>query len=529
MSKLLFTARLAGLVLVAASGPLAAAPPRNVIFMIGDGMGLPHVQAGGMYLAGSPGTLSFEALPWQARVTTFSADSSVTDSAAAATAMATGHKVNNGVIAMAYPGDGRELTGLLEVYKALGARTGIVTSDAMTGATPAAFGAHEPDRSRTTPIAADFLTQTRPNVLLGGGGSGITPAGATSAGYSVVSSAADLLAVNADAAALLSGQFGNGSMPYEYDGVGNLPHLSQMVATALDILDAAPQGFFLIVESGNIDHAAHARDIARTVFDVIEFHNTVQVALNWAAGRTDTLIVVTADHETGGLAIQQNNGQGSLPTVTWSTTGHTGANVGAWAWGVNAERVSGTIDNTQYFEIVVGADPILAVSPLEVSQDAPWAQNLPADAVVLNVRNVGPATLAYRITSDAAWVTPSPESGTCAQETDTIQLLCDTDDLDAGTYVAHLSVTSDDAPNSPRGLTLTLTVEPIPGDFDNDGDVDQEDFGHLQTCFGQPGSVAPGCRDADVDRDGGVGPADFTIVQKCWSGPNFGPSRTCVQ
>jgi len=142
--------------------------------MIGDGMGFEHVKAGGMYLNGAPGTLCFESLPHQAQVMTRSANNSVTDSAAAGTAMATGNKVNNGVISMAYPGDGRELQTLLELYKARGTRTGLVTVDPVTGATPAAFGAHEPSRDNKSQIAADLLNQTRPNILLGGGGNSMT-------------------------------------------------------------------------------------------------------------------------------------------------------------------------------------------------------------------------------------------------------------------------------------------------------------------------------------------------------------------
>ena len=128
--------------------------PKNVIILIGDGMGPEQVKAAGMYLNGLPGTLCFESLPHQGQVTTYSASSGITDSAAAATAIATGHKVNNGVISMAYPGNGSEYQTLLEIYKARGTRTGLVTSDAMTGATPAGFGAHEPSRTNTSQVAA---------------------------------------------------------------------------------------------------------------------------------------------------------------------------------------------------------------------------------------------------------------------------------------------------------------------------------------------------------------------------------------
>ena len=107
------------------------------------------------------------------------------------------------------------------------------------------------------------------------------------------------------------------------------------------MLDDDPDGFFLMVEGGRIDHACHANDLIRSIYETIEFSNSVQTVIDWAAGRNDTLILVTADHETGGLTVLTNNGAGVLPTVTWSGTGgHTAAKVPVYAWGVNAEMVS---------------------------------------------------------------------------------------------------------------------------------------------------------------------------------------------
>ena len=240
----------------------AGAPPKNVIFLIGDGMGFEQVRAAGMYLNGVEGTLSFEYLPYQGQVTTYSADSSVTDSAAAATAMATGTKVDNGVISMAIPGDGSELETLLEYFRDQGKSTGLVTTTYITHATPAAFGAHEPSRGNTAQIASDYLNQTRPNVLFGGGANGIDPSSAQNAGYTVVTDALEMFDLDTTMENMVSGQFGSGYMPYELDGLGDLPHLSEMTVTALDILDNDPDGFFLMVEGGRIDHAGHANDIS---------------------------------------------------------------------------------------------------------------------------------------------------------------------------------------------------------------------------------------------------------------------------
>ena len=331
----------------------AGAPPKNVIFMIGDGMGFEQVKAAGMYLNGAEGTLSFESLPFLAEMTTHSANSSITDSAAAATAIATGVNVDNNVVSVAIPGDGHELETLLEYFKTQGKRTGMVTTTNITHATPACFGAHETDRSNYAAIAIDYLNQTRPNVLLGGGGDGMSVSSAQTADYTVVTNATGILAMDTDAVTMVSGQFGTGHMPYEYDGLGNLPHLLEMTETALDVLDNDPNGFFLMVEGGRIDHACHANDMVRSIFETIEFAESVQAVIDWGAGRADTLILVTADHETGGLIVISNNGIGKLPTVSWSTTGHTDANVPVYAWGVNAEMVDGVMDNTGLFDVAV--------------------------------------------------------------------------------------------------------------------------------------------------------------------------------
>jgi alkaline phosphatase len=126
-----------------------------------------------------------------------------------------------------------------------------------------------------------------------------------------------------------------------------------MTSSALNILDNDPDGFFLMVEGGRIDHASHQGDIARAVLETVEFSSAVQAALVWAAGRTDTLIIVTADHETGGLTVIKNNGQGSMPEVSWSTQGHTLLQVPVYAWGAKAGLINGAMDNTDVFRIII--------------------------------------------------------------------------------------------------------------------------------------------------------------------------------
>jgi alkaline phosphatase len=329
-------------------GIALSAPPRQVMLFIGDGMGFEQVRAAGMYAHGEANTLSFESFPYKGQVTTNAAFFPITDSAAAATAMATGRKVLPGVVSLAIPGDFSELETLLERAKEQGKSVGLVTTTIIAHATPACFGAHELTRDNYIDIVADYLTQTRPDVLFGGA-EYISSLAASLAGYVVVTDHASMYALDTNSLDHVSGQFGSGNLPFEYDGLGMLPHLSEMTATAIDILDNEANGFFLMVEGGRIDHAGHDNDIQRSVLETVEFANAVQEAVDWAEGRADTLILVTADHETGGLTVVANNGQGQFPTVAWFTTYHTAFNVPVYAWGANANLVSGVLDNTDIF------------------------------------------------------------------------------------------------------------------------------------------------------------------------------------
>ena len=325
--------------------------PKNVILFIGDGMGFEQVKAGSYYLTGEEGSLVFEAFPYTADVMTDSASILVTDSAAAATAYATGIEVDNGVLSLQIPGDGGEIETLLELSVRLGKATGLVTTTYMTHATPAAFGAHEASRSNLDEIAVDYLYQTKPDVLFGGGGNGLTVMAAEAAGYTVVTSA-DELSAYPIAELPVSGQFGDTNLPYEYDGLGDLPGLTEMISKAIEILSHDPDGFFLMAEGGRIDHACHANDAVRAVFEVAEFSDAVAWAAEWADSGTDTLIIVTADHETGGLSVVRGNGVEQIPDVEWTTGGHTGVDVPLYATGPGAKLFGGVIDNTRVHQVL---------------------------------------------------------------------------------------------------------------------------------------------------------------------------------
>jgi hypothetical protein len=199
--------------------------------------------------------------------------------------------------------------------------------------------------------------------------------------------------INPNAIEFLSGQFGIGYPPYEVEGIGDRPHLSQMTATALDLLDNDPDGFFLMVEGGMIDYACHSSRIDWLVGETLEFNNAVAVVTNWAAGRTDTLILVTADHETGGLSISADNGVGNLPSVDWESGGaHTGSNVPVYVWGDAGSYANGLIDNTRHFSAL--AESMLA----------------PASNVILHINLPDPVSVSGGVSSGAVYRLESCDS-----------------------------------------------------------------------------------------------------------------------
>lgn len=367
-------------------GRTSHAAVKNVILMIGDGMGFEHVKAASLYAYGEEEKLSFEKY-YRGEVTTHSASSyredyHATDSGAAATAMATGQKVNYKVISER---SRKPIKTILEYLQEKGKATGLVTTTFITHATPAGFAAHNRSRDNYRDIANDYMTQTRPNILFGAyekNGRGMTTEKAKQGGYVVATTRQELLDMvspldkNSTEVFFLAGLFCSDGMPWEYDyyhpqtiqfpldeeetvlDYDTIPHLSEMTSAALSVLDNDSDGFFLMVEGGKIDKAAHDNIIERNIFETLEFNRAFRVVMNWAKDRDDTIIIVTADHETGGLRIVNGRKRGFMPEVFWkssynSVKDHTGANVPVYAIGEGAENFVGVIDNTDIFKIIM--------------------------------------------------------------------------------------------------------------------------------------------------------------------------------
>jgi alkaline phosphatase len=328
----------------------SALRPENAILFIGDGMGAEQLRAASCYATGNDAGLYIQALPIITEVSTRSATSSITDSAAAATAMATGRKVQNRAISVDLPGSGEDLLTILEIARDRGLATGLVTTTFLTHATPAAFAAHVYDRSDYDDIAIDYVSGSRPNVLFGGGANGLSAQMLQAAGYEVAHDSASLVAVVAGEGDSVAALIGDSHLEYVYDGrPSSTPSLLEMTTAALEVLARDPDGFLLVVEAGRIDHAAHQNDLARMIAEVLELDGVVRAVAEDQGLSASTTIVVTGDHETGGLSVLHPAEAGSLPEVSWGSTGHTSADVPLYAGGFSPHYWSSARDNTQVF------------------------------------------------------------------------------------------------------------------------------------------------------------------------------------
>ncbi len=296
-------------------------PVKNVIILVGDGMGLTQVYVADKYAQTVLGMkLMIPTIKTRGLITTYSLSSEVTDSAAAATALFSGYKTNNGMINV-LP-DGRIPNRTLgEIFKAMGKSIGIVTTTRVTHATPAGIYAHIKSREEEAEIAEQLL-KFEPTVILGGGWKYFLPKEKggkrkdgrnlleefRKKGYTVVTSRDELLKLNPSKVERLIGLFSKSHMAYEVDRENieefkSQPSLAEMTEVALKILSKNPNGFFLMVEGGRIDHACHAHDAKAEVMDTIAFDEAVKVALEFQKKHPDTLVIITADHETAGMSV----------------------------------------------------------------------------------------------------------------------------------------------------------------------------------------------------------------------------------
>jgi len=332
-------------------------PVKNAVLLIGDGMGLSQVAAASIQVAGANGKLYLERLPFTGLIKTHSLNSLVTDSAAAGTALATGIKTNNAVISTAP--NGRELITILEAASQKAMATGLVVTCMVTHATPACFAAHVPSRYNQRAIAYDLL-ENRVNVLFGGGKAVFLPqqvsqtqptdaaqqgrrdllAEAQAAGYQFVQTSQQLADADGDHVLAL---FQNGHLTTRQ----GQPTLAQMTAKAIKLLSKNKNGFFLMVEGSQIDWACHSNNADRAIRQTLLFDLAVKEAMDFAVEDKHTIVVVTADHETGGMAINGGSLDGIELDIAWTSGGHTAVPVPVYVFGPHAEQFTGVYDNTE--------------------------------------------------------------------------------------------------------------------------------------------------------------------------------------
>ncbi len=372
----------------------ASSNTRNVILFVGDGMGTAQRDAIRLATVGLQGNLAMDSMPYVGLIHT-SSILPITDSAASATAYASGIKTYNGAIGMNT--DKKSVQTIMEYAKEAGKSTGVVTTSQITDATGAAFGAHVEDRSKQSDIALQLITKSKVDVMLGGGEDFWYPAGnpgkfpdepaedpsekskgtqgnlvdkAKQLGYSYVSNKTDMQKAKGGK---LLGLFANEEMFQQNpEGEGDIYNpvvsLPEMTKKALDTLSTNKKGFFLMVEEEGTDEFAHQNNAKMTIKAGQELDKSVQVAKDFVKKNPDTLVLVLADHETGGFSIEavdadDESGDGISKedgpfaiansklnfVVDWTTSGHTAVDIPITAMGKNAQLFTGIYENSEVF------------------------------------------------------------------------------------------------------------------------------------------------------------------------------------
>lgn len=325
---------------------------KNIILFIGDGMGVPHLYAG-MTKNGQP--FNLEKFPYSGLCKTYSADNYITDSGAGGTAIASGQKTNNGMIGV--KPDGTPVSSITEIAHNNGLATGIVSTSAITHATPASFVAHNAGRGNYEEIAADFLKGTI-DVFIGGGedhfrkredGVDLTVK-LKEQGFDVVYNIDDL---KKSQSLKLAGLLAKEHMQKASEGRQGM--LSDMTKKAIETLVKNKKGFVLVVEASMIDWGSHENNLDFIVEEVIDMDQAIGTALEFAKQDGKTLVVVTADHETGGLVLTGGDVNNRHVEAKFAGKDHSAVMVPVFSFGPGAERFSGIHDNTFFFAEFVKA------------------------------------------------------------------------------------------------------------------------------------------------------------------------------
>ena len=322
---------------------------KNVILLIGDGMGPAQIQAG---LTANHGSLNM----LQCRNIGFSqtraANNDNTDSAAGATAMASGKKTNNRYIGM--DAQGKPISNLPDTLATHGIKSGIITCGDVTDATPAAFYGHQTERTLSTAIAADLL-KSHVDILVGSNQKSFLQntdpdftAKLKKQDYTIDTALINFTKANKGKHLVLLNDAGTRSV---LKGRGNM--LQAYLKHTIQLLSANKKGFFVMAEGAQIDYGGHANDLPYVITELHDFDQTVAEALKFADENRETLVIITADHETGGLSLLDASTAQGMVLGSFSTNDHTSINVPVMAYGPGSQYFNGTYQNTEIYKKIL--------------------------------------------------------------------------------------------------------------------------------------------------------------------------------
>lgn len=323
--------------------------PKNIILMIGDGMGLTQIQAG---ITANHGDLNILKFKHVGLSQTRASNSEITDSAAGATAMATGEKTNNRYVGT--DSQGNAIPSLAVRLQEYGLKIGIISNGDITDATPAAFYAHQTERSWSDKIAADFLNSPV-DILIGSGQKYFLENKTNPAlieqlkanGYALSTSLTQLKAAKGGKQLVLVNDDETRSIL-----AGRGPFLQESLQQSVRIL-GNPKGFFMMIEGAQIDYGGHQENLPYVVTEMIDFDQAIGDALRIADQDGETLVIVTADHETGGLSLLSGDQSTGTVSGNFSTNDHTSVMVPVFAYGPGAQEFMGLYQNTEIFKKII--------------------------------------------------------------------------------------------------------------------------------------------------------------------------------
>jgi alkaline phosphatase len=331
-------------------GKCGSKKPKNIILLIGDGMGVAQIYA---TITASKDPLNIERFPIVGFSMTYSADNYITDSGAGGTAIACGIKTVNKAIGM--DSTGHPVKSILEYAENNGLATGLVSTSSITHATPASFIAHQLSRQSDENIALDFL-KTDIDVFIGGGRTFFEVRSdhrnlldsLRKKHYQILSSMEYISKVKSGKLAGLTAKVHN---PRYSKGRGDM--LEKATKTAITILNNNDKGFFLMVEGSMIDWGGHDKNLQYVIEELKDFDRAIGEALDFAKADGNTLVIVGADHETGGLAITGGDITTGKVEGSFTYGKHSGVMVPFFAFGPGAEMFGGIYQNTAIFDKIM--------------------------------------------------------------------------------------------------------------------------------------------------------------------------------